>query len=150
MTCGQQGQCCLPGNRVTADKKQISQPYQTPLQHSAFPDGCAQCPWCHRAGSAWVSLCCPVPKASGAAVPACWAQCSKDGHSNTWLRKVMTIHAVADPQGIFPFSCNFFSAGIITQHWKQGGTPLVASSGLRCLLPTYIHVLYIYIFIYTV
>lgn len=112
MTCGQQVWCCLPGNRVTADRKQISQPYQT------------QCiSW-------WL---CPVPvvsqgrqflgvtalhcaKSKGTAVPACWAQCSKDRRSDTWLRKVMTIHAVADPQGIFPFFYNFFSASIITQH----------------------------------
>lgn len=101
----------------------------------------AHCLWCHRAGNAWVSLCCTVPKARGAAVPAWQAQCSKDRRSNTWLRKVMTIHAVADPHGIFPFSCNFSSASIITQNWKQGGKPLVASSRLRCLLLMYIHVI---------
>lgn len=112
---------------VTADTEQISQPCQPALQHTACGVTGQAVPGCH--------------KGKGSPSPSVVGPMQQGQTFNARLRKVMTIHAVADPHGIFPFSCNIFPASIVTQNWKQGAKPLVASSGLRCLLLMYIHVI---------
>jgi len=59
-----------PRQSVTADKKQISQPEQTPLQYGAFPAGYFQHPCFRSPGSAWVSPCFTAPE-KRATVLAC-------------------------------------------------------------------------------